>query len=110
MKVCVGVSVYTFFKLNSDKLLDESQLVNLDDIAKIAKEENLKIKIPSATDSATGTQSGNHDLGKRHAKYIARALVKRGVEKMPEKVTVCRGIDKYEANEANRFTMVVLLK
>ena len=50
LKVCVGVPVYFFFKLNSDKLVDESQLVNLDDIAKIAKEENLKIKISGAAD------------------------------------------------------------
>lgn len=78
--------------------------MNLDDIAKIAKEENLKIKIPSAADSATGTQSGNHDLGKRHAKYIARVLVKRGVENCQSQAYNYGGIDKYEANEANRFT------
>ena len=109
-KVGVGVPVYFFFKLNSDKLVDESQLVNLDDIAKIAKEENLSIKISGAADNATGTQSGNHDLGKRRAKYIAKALVKRGVDKCQIKAYNYGGIDKYKANEANRFTIVVLLK
>ena len=68
LKVSIGVPVYFFFKLNSDKLVDKSQLVNLDDIAKMAKQENLKIKISGAADSATGTQSGNQDLGKRRAK------------------------------------------
>lgn len=110
LKVCVGVPVYFFFKLNSDKLVDESQLVNLDDIAKIAKEENLRIKISGAADSATGTQLGNHDLGKRRAKYIAKALVKRGVDKCQIQAFNYGGIDKYEANEANRFTTVILLK
>lgn len=110
LKVCVGVPVYFFFKLNSDKLVDESQLVNLDDIAKIAKEENLKIKISGAADSATGTQSGNHDLGKRRAKFIAKALIKRGVDKCQIQAYNYGGIDKYEANEANRFTMVILLE
>ena len=81
LKVSIGVPVYFFFKLNSDKLVDKSQLVNLDDIAKMAKQENLKIKISGAADSATGTQSGNQDLGKRRAKYIAKALIKRGVDK-----------------------------
>ena len=109
-KVGVGVPVYFFFKLNSDKLVDESQLVNLDDIAKIAKEENLSIQISGAADNATGTQSGNHDLGKRRAKYIAKALVKRGVDKCQVKDYNYGGIDKYKANEANRFTIVVLLK
>lgn len=110
LKVSIGVPVYFFFKLNSDKLVDKSQLVNLDDIAKMAKQENLKIKISGAADSATGTQSGNQDLGKRHAKFIAKALIKRGVDKSQIKAYNLGGIDKYAANEANRFTTVVLLK
>lgn len=110
LKVSIGVPVYFFFKLNSDKLVDKSQLVNLDDIAKMAKQENLKIKISGAADSATGTQSGNQDLGKRRAKYIAKALIKRGVDKGQIKAYNLGGIDKYAANEANRFTTVVLLK
>jgi outer membrane protein OmpA-like peptidoglycan-associated protein len=110
LKVSIGVPVYFFFKLNSDKLVDKSQLVNLDDIAKMAKQENLKIKISGAADSATGTQSGNQDLGKRRAKFIAKALIKRGVDKSQIKAYNLGGIDKYAANEANRFTTVVLLK
>ena len=110
LKVSIGVPVYFFFKLNSDKLVDKSQLVNLDDIAKMAKQENLKIKISGAADSATGTQSGNQDLGKRRAKFIAKALIKRGIDKSQIKAYNLGGIDKYAANEANRFTTVVLLK
>lgn len=110
LKVSIGVPVYFFFKLNTDKLVDKSQLVNLDDIAKMAKQENLKIKISGAADSATGTQSGNQDLGKKRAKFIAKALIKRGVDKSQIKAYNLGGIDKYAANEANRFTTVVLLK
>lgn len=110
LKVSIGVPVYFFFKLNTDKLVDKSQLVNLDDIAKMAKQENLKIKISGAADSATGTQSGNQDLGKRRAKFIAKALIKRGVDKSQIKAYNLGGIDKYAANEANRFTTVVLQK
>ena len=110
LKVSIGVPIYFFFKLNTDKLVDKSQLVNLDDIAKMAKQENLKIKISGAADSATGTQSGNQDLGKRRAKFIAKALIKRGVDKSQIKAYNLGGIDKYAANEANRFTTVVLLK
>lgn len=110
LKVSIGVPVYFFFKLNTDKLVDKSQLVNLEDIAKMAKQENLKIKISGAADSATGTQSGNRDLGKRRAKFIAKALIKRGVDKSQIKAYNLGGIDKYAANEANRFTTVVLLK
>jgi outer membrane protein OmpA-like peptidoglycan-associated protein len=49
-------------------------------------------------------------LGKRRAKFIAKALIKRGVDKSQIKAYNLGGIDKYAANEANRFTTVVLLK
>ena len=53
--------MYYFFQINSDKLVDDSQMVNLDEIARITKEENLKVSISGAADSATGTQSGNQE-------------------------------------------------
>ena len=47
--------MYFFFQINSDNLVDDSQMVNLDEIARIAKDENLKVSISGAADSATGT-------------------------------------------------------
>lgn len=40
-KVTISVPIYFYFKLNTAKLVDKTQLVNLDEIAKIAKEQNL---------------------------------------------------------------------
>lgn len=48
-KVTIGVPIYFYFKLNTAKLVDKSQLVNLDEIAKIAKEQNLTIHISGVT-------------------------------------------------------------
>lgn len=36
-KVTIGVPIYFYFKLNTAKLVAKTQLVNLDEIAKIAK-------------------------------------------------------------------------
>ena len=110
MRIGLGIPVYFFFQINSDKLVDDSQMVNLDDIAHIAKKENLKVLISGAADSATGTQSGNQELGQRRANYIARSLVERGINESQIQIKNFGGIDKYEANEANRFTIVVLSK
>lgn len=110
MRIGLGIPVYFFFQINSDKLVDDSQMVNLDDIAHIAKQENLKVLISGAADSATGTQSGNQELGQRRANYIARSLVERGINESQIQIKNFGGIDKYEANEANRFTIVVLSK
>ena len=96
--------MYFFFQINSDKLVDDSQMVNL------AKDENLKVSISGAADSATGTQSGNQELGQRRANYIAKSLVERGIKESQIQIKNFGGIDKYEANEANRFTIVVLSK
>ena len=107
-KITVGVPVYFFFQLNSDRLVDESQIVNLDDIAKISKAHNLKVAISGAADSATGTQSINLELAQRRARYIAQMLVDRGV---PESLILLHslgGIDKYKANDSNRFTVVMI--
>lgn len=110
IKIGMGTPVYFFFQINSDKLVDDSQMVNLDEIARIAKDENLKVSISGAADSATGTQSGNQELGQRRANYIAKSLVERGIKDSQIQIKNYGGIDKYEANEANRFTIVVLSK
>lgn len=110
MRIGLGTPVYFFFQINSDNLVDNSQMVNLDDIAHIAKDENLKVLISGAADSATGTQSGNQELGQRRANYIARSLVERGINESQIQIKNFGGIDKYEANEANRFTIVILSK
>ena len=102
--------MYFFFQINSDKLVDDSQMVNLDEIARIAKDENLKVSISGAADSATGTQSENQELGQRRANFIAKSLVERGIKESQIQIKNFGGIDKYEANEANRFTIVVLSK
>ena len=107
-KITVGIPVYFFFQLNSVRLVDESQIVNLDDIAKISKAHNLKVTISGAADSATGTQSINLELAQRRARYIAQMLVDRGV---PESLILLHslgGIDKYKANDSNRFTVVMI--
>ena len=110
IRIGLGTPVYFFFQINSDKLVDDSQMVNLDEIARIAKDENLKVSISGAADSATGTQSGNQELGQRRANYIAKSLVERGIKDSQIQIENYGGIDKYEANEANRFTIVVLSK
>lgn len=107
-KITVGVPVYFFFQINSDRLVDESQIVNLDDIANISKAHNFKVDISGAADSATGTQSINQELAQRRAIYIAQILVDKGVPESLIHMHSFGGIDKYKANDSNRFTVVML--
>lgn len=104
--VTVGIPVYFFFKLNTDELTDDCQLINIDEIARLVKEKNLKIKIVGAADSATGTPEINNALSEARAKRIAKELKNRGVDIDSMKGSIYGGIDTFEPIEANRFTMV----
>ena len=107
-KVAIGVPIYFYFKLNTAKLVDRSQLVNLDEIAKIAKEQNLTIHISGAADKATGTNKRNRHLSIERAKYICKQLMKRGVDKDAMKATSLGGINQFSPKEANRFGVILL--
>ena len=107
-KVTVGVPIYFYFKLNSAKLVDKSQLVNLDEIAKIAIDQNLTIHISGAADKATGSDKRNRHLSIERAKYIGKQLMKRGVSKDALNATSLGGISQFTPKEANRFCVVLV--
>lgn len=106
--VGVGVPVYFYFKLNSAKLVDKSQLANLDEIVKIAKEKDLTIHISGAADSATGTSGINRHLSKERARYIGKLLIKKGINKERLKAVSLGGISQFSPKEANRFAVLLL--
>ena len=109
-KVTIGVPIYFYFKLNTARLVDKSQLVNLDEIAKIAKEQNLTIHISGAADRATGSNKRNRYLSIERAKYIGKQLIKRGISKDSMKATSLGGINQFSPKEANRFGVVLLTR
>lgn len=106
--ITIGTPVYFYFKLNSTKLVDASQLSNLDEIARIAKEQNLTIHITGAADRATGSEKRNRHLSVERARYIGKQLMKRGVEKNCLEATSLGGISKFSPKEANRLCIVLL--
>lgn len=82
-KACIGAPIYFFFELGTDRLLNRSQLVNLDEVARIAKKYGLKVKVIGAADSATGSEAINDNLSRSRARFIAEELMKRGMEMAP---------------------------
>lgn len=104
----IGAPVYFFFNIGTDHLTDASQLLNIDELAKVAKKYNLKVRIIGAADSATGTDSINETLSSKRAAYIMRLMRDRGVASENIKTTHEGGIDDYSPVQANRNTCVVL--
>ena len=107
-KVCIGAPIYFFFELATDRLLNKSQLVNLDEVARIAKKYGLKVKVIGAADSATGSETINDNLSRSRARFIAEELMKRGMESGTISQFFDGGIDDYSPNEANRHTRILL--
>lgn len=59
---CIGAPVYFFFTLNTARLTDVSQKLNLDELARVAKKYDLHVRVTGAADSSTGTSGINDSL------------------------------------------------
>ena len=105
---CIGSPVYFFFDLGTAQLTDQSQLLNLNELARVAKKYGLSVTVVGAADAATGTAKVNDKLSAMRAGYIATELSKRGLA--VEKITKFSqgGISDYIPTEANRHTKVLL--
>ena len=105
---CIGSPVFFFFKIGTTQLVDVSQMVNLDELARVAKAYHLKISVVGAADSATGNDGINNPLSKSRADYITQQLVARGIDKSMIISKSKGGIDKYSPIAVNRHTAVRL--
>ena len=105
---CIGSPVFFFFKIGTTQLVDVSQMVNLDELARVAKAYHLKISVVGAADSATGSDGINNPLSKSRADYITQQLVARGIDKSMIISKSEGGIDKYSPIAVNRHTAVRL--
>lgn len=98
--------VYFFFKKGTTKLTDKSQLVNLDEIARVANSHEITLRIDGAADSATGSRKGNVALSKKRATYIFKQLMKRGVPSGRMKIFAHGGVNEHERPEEDRNSKV----
>lgn len=105
---CIGSPVYFFFSLNSDRLTDASQMLNLDELARVAKKYNLCVRVTGAADSSTGTAAINDSLSISRAVYITEELERRGIPSDRIIKVSKGGIADYMPMEANRHTKVEL--
>ena len=107
-KECIGAPILFFFELGTTNLTDKSQLVNLDELARIAKKYGLLVKVIGAADEATGSDEINDPLSASRARFICHELLNRGVNKEQISARKRGGIDDYQPIEANRHTKVLL--
>lgn len=107
-KMCIGSPIFFFFDLGTVNLTDKSQLVNLDEIARVVKQYGLRLTVTGAADSDTGTDEINHRLGNDRASYIITQLQKRGIGTSLITKINQGGIDRFNPGEANRHCKIEL--
>ena len=107
-KECIGAPIYFFFRLGTSNLTDQSQLINLDEIARLANKYGLSVRVTGAADSATGTDKINNRLSSSRANYIADQLKQRGISSHNLKITSKGGISDHKPIEANRHSRIEL--
>lgn len=105
---CIGSPVYFFFKIGTTQLVDASQMMNLDELARVAKTYHLRVSVVGAADSATGNDGINKPLSKSRADYITQQLMARGIDKSMIISKSEGGIDEYSPVAANRHAAVRL--
>lgn len=105
---CIGSPIYFFFALGTNRLTDASQIVNIDELARVAKKYGLAITVAGAADSATGTPDINKTLSGARADFIVAELLKRGIPADMIYAVSNGGIADYTPVEANRHTRVEL--
>lgn len=105
---CIGSPIFFFFDLGTVNLTDSSQLVNLDEIVRVAKQYGLTLRVTGAADSGTGTNEINHRLGNDRADYIISQLQKRGIGTSLITKINQGGIDSFNPDEANRHCKIEL--
>ena len=104
----IGAPILFFFHLNSTKLVDPSQIINLDMIAKVVKKHNLKVKVIGAADSKTGRKKGNMKLSQTRSSYLGKLLQHKGVPEADIEMVGRGGIDKYDPYWSNRHSCIML--
>ena len=102
--------IFFFFKVNTAILTDESQVINIKQLANAIKKYNLQVEVIGAADAKTGTEAINKKISKQRASYLQRNLANLGVEKRNIKAKARGGITDYDNLPANRHCCVKLSK
>jgi len=80
VKQLVTTPVSVFFDINKTTIASQKDLVNVQALAKYAKDNNNNLLVTGYADSATGSADYNQKLSERRATVVANELVKMGIE------------------------------
>ena len=106
VKEFITTPVSVFFNINRTNIASQKDLVNVQALAKYAKENNCKLSVTGYADSATVTPAINQKLSEGRAATVTEELVKMGVGR--DKITSVGkgGVDELSPISFNRRATV----
>ena len=102
----VTTPVSVFFNINKTNIASQKDLVNIEGVAKYAKENNTNLLVTGYADSATGKADHNQWLSEERAKTVAEELVKMGVSRDKIETVGKGGVDELSPISFNRRATV----
>ena len=99
-----------FFHRDSYELMSGRDLVNLAEIARVAKEYNYKIRLRGSCDSATATPSYNQTLSENRCRKIMSELLKMDIPEDQIILMPIGGIKELNPTEYDRRVVIELVK
>lgn len=98
-----------FFAFNSAKIASKKEIINLESLANMAKNNGAKLKVTGYADSATGSAAYNQQLSERRAQAVAKELVKMGVAEENIVVEGKGGVAEVKPASYNRRVIIEAL-
>ena len=99
-----------FFNKDSYQLMSRRDLVNLQEIARVAMEKGWKIRLRGSCDSATATPEYNQRLSENRCNKIKLELMDMGVPESQFILVPVGGVKELDPTEFDRRVLIELVK
>lgn len=99
-----------FFHRDSYQLMSRRDLVNLREIAKVAKENGYKLRLRGSCDSATATPAYNQTLSENRCRKIMIELLEMGIPENQIILVPMGGVKELDPTEYDRRVLIELVK
>lgn len=110
VKEVVTTPVSVFFNINKTEIASSKDLVNVQELAKYAQENDCNVKVTGYADSATGKAGHNQWLSEKRADRVASEIVKMGVDESKITKEAKGGVDVLSPISLNRRATVEIVE
>lgn len=110
IKEIVSFPLSVFFNKDSYQLMSRRDLINLQEIARVAMEKGWKIRLRGSCDSATATPEYNQKLSENRCRKIQMELMELGVPEDQIILVPVGGVNELNPTEFDRRVLIELVK